>query len=247
MRVEVDNDFDLPVGARIIVAHAQAGFSRKVHDVVVGGGAWAAEGEGKIGNQLANRIGKSSLIHIDCEGTNGKTKSSNITELGVGSILSLGTGVTTAFGGKKPSGTVAKTTATVEDVMLLKGAVRADAVTAVAQERIYNGSKFRSTQGSSLVGVRVLGVLQPVNVPPNTVVPLPFGRVILNQQIIPPAGSNAPTEVKGIVVIITQANALNLPIGSRIVVAHAHARAHLFDEEPAGTTQQELNMAETTN
>jgi hypothetical protein len=61
VRVEMENDFDLPVGAKIIVAHAQAGFSRKVHDVVVGGGAWAAEGEGKIGNQLANRIGKSSL------------------------------------------------------------------------------------------------------------------------------------------------------------------------------------------
>jgi hypothetical protein len=30
-------------------------------------------------------------------------------------------------------------------------------------------------------------------------------------------------------------------------VAHAHARAHLFDEEPTGTTQQELNMAETKN
>jgi hypothetical protein len=74
-----------------------------------------------------------------------------------------------------------------------------------------------------------------------------FGRVVLNEQTFPPAGSGEPTEVNGMVIIITKANALNLPIGSRIVVAHAAARVHLFDDEPIETSQGELSVSKATN
>ncbi len=160
--------------------------------------------------------------------------------------MSLGTGKTTGFGGRVPGlGMVAKSTAKVENVSLLNGVVTADVVTAVAQETVNNtGSNTRSTQGSSLVGLRVGGVLQPVNTPPNTVIQLPtLGRVILNHQIIPPAGSSAPTQVNGIVVIVTKANSFNLPIGSQIVVAHASANALPFNLEPNGADQAELIAA----
>ena len=247
VKVELENDFDLPIGVEIIVAHAKAGFSRSVPEVVFGGQAYAVEANARIGEGLANRIGKAAAIYLGCEGTAGKTKSNNIADLGVGKILSLGTGRTTAFGGTTPSGKVAKTTAKVEDVSLLNGAVSADAVTAVAQETIKNGIKTRSTQGSRFVGLRVNGLLMPVDTPPNTVIQLPlFGRVIINEQTIPPAGSNDPTAVRGLVIIITKPNVLNLPVGSRIIVAHARAKALFFEDEPIESAD-ELNLAEKTN
>jgi hypothetical protein len=248
VKVEVENDFDLPIGVDIIVAHARAGFSRNEPEVVFAGNAWATQANATIGDILANRIGKAALIHVPCEGTNGKSKSNTISDLGVGKILSLANGKTTAFGGQKPSGMVARTSATVEDVNLLNGAITADAVIAVAQETIDGGSKTRSTQGSGFVGLKVNGVPQPINTPPNTVVQLPlFGRAILNQQRIPPAGSDGSTSVNGIVIIITKANSLNLPINSRIVVAHARARTLLFDDEPIDAAADELQVAGATD
>jgi len=143
---------------------------------------------------------------------------------------------------------VAKTTAKVEDVSLLDGAVTAEAVTAVAKETIDNGSRTRSTEGSGFVGLKVLGILLPVNVAPNTVIPLPlFEKVILNQQKVPPADSTKGTEVNGIVIVITKANALNLPIGAKIIVAHARARALLFEDEPVEGGLDGLNVAENAN
>jgi hypothetical protein len=248
VKIEAENDFNLPVGVEIIVAHARAGFTRKVPEVVVGGSAWATQANATIGDVLANRIGRAALVTVGCEGTHGRIKSNNIAELDVGRVLSLGTGKTTGFGDKTATGSIVKTTAKVQDVLLLNGAVRADAVIAVAQESVSGGSKTRSTQGSGFVKLRVNGVLQPINTPPNTVILLPaFGRVVLNEQTIPPPGSSEPTKVNGIVIIITKANTLNLPIGSRIVVAHATARAHLFENEPVETSEDELRVAETAN
>ena len=248
VKVEEENDFDLPIGVEIIVGHATAGFSRTVPEVVFGGSAYAATGNAKVGDRLANQIGRAANIYVGCEGTNGKTKSNNITELDVGKVLSFGSGRTTAFGGNTPGGKVSKTTAKVEDVSLLNGAVTANAVTAVAQEKMKNGVKTRSTQGSGFVGLRVNGVSQPLQTPPNTVIPLPlFGRVVLNEQTIPPAGSNEPTDVIGIVIIITKPNSLKLPVGSRIIVAHARARTLRFDDEPIEPSQGELSVAEATN
>ena len=248
VKVEEENNFDLPVGSEIIVGHARAGFSRTVPEVVFGGSAYAAEGNTKIGERLASKIGKAAAVYIGCEGTAGKTNTNNIEELDVEKVMAFGSGKTTAFGGNTSTGRVAKATAKVEDVSLLIGAVTADAVTAVAQETIKNGVKTRSTKGSGFVGLRVNGVSMPVPTPPNTVVQLPkFGRVVLNEQKIPPAGSSDSTKVNGMVIIITKPNALNLAVGSRIVVAHAGARVLPFDEEPLEMSQDGLSVAEAKN
>ena len=248
VKVEEENNFDLPVGSEIIVGHARAGYSRTVPEVVFGGSAYAAEGNTKIGERLASKIGKAAAVYIGCEGTAGKTNTNNIEELDVEKVMAFGSGKTTAFGGNTSTGRVAKATAKVEDVSLLIGAVTADAVTAVAQETIKNGVKTRSAKGSGFVGLKVNGVSMPVPTPPNTVVQLPkFGRVVLNEQKIPPAGSSEPTRVNGMVIIITKPNALNLAVGSRIVVAHAGARVLPFDEEPLEMSQDGLSVAEAKN
>lgn len=68
---------------------------------------------------MSNKIGKAALVTIGCDGTGGDTKTNTVADLDVGTTLKIGTGDTTAFGGPNGSGTIARTTATVEDVSLL--------------------------------------------------------------------------------------------------------------------------------
>ena len=77
---------------------------------------------------------------IGCDGTDGVTKTNNIEALNVGSTLSIGTGVTTASGGANGTGTIARTTARIENASLLTlpvvGAlVKFTAITVVTEDR----------------------------------------------------------------------------------------------------------------
>lgn len=224
-----ENDFDLPVGSRIVVAHAKSGFSRVQPNAVVSGRAYAATANAKIGNVLQNGIGKAAVIHMSCEGTGGKTRTNNIEALNVGNILFVGTGVTTAFGGKTSSGTVAKMTATVEDASLLDGLISADAIKAVARDTFKEGKRYSSTQGSHFVNLRVAGVPVAVDAPPNTKIALRgIGYVIINEQSVPSPTSRARTQVNGLHVFVTKDNALGLPVGAEIIVAHADSAVARF-------------------
>ena len=222
------NDFDLPVGSRIVVAHAVSGFSRSEPTVIVGGQAYAATALTTT-DDIKNRVGKAAFVVIGCEGTNGKTRTNNVNTLDVGDLLSSGTGKTTAFGGPTTSGTVAKTTASVQNVNLLGSLIVADTVTAVAQDTFKNGERFSSAQGTQFAGLKVAGVAVSVPVPPNTRIDLAgVGYVIVNEQKLPAAGSTAKTQVNGLHVFVTQNNTFGLPVGTEIIVAHADSTAVRF-------------------
>jgi hypothetical protein len=222
------NAFDLPVGSRIVVAHAVSGFSRSEPVVIVGGQAYAATALTTT-DTFKNRVGKAAFVVIGCEGTNGKTRTNNVNTLDVGEVLSSGTGVTTAFGGPTASGTVAKTTATVQNVKLLGSLIVADTVKAVAQDTFKNGERFSSTQGTQFAGLEVAGGAIPVDVAPNTRIDLPgIGYVIVNEQILPTAGSTARTQVNGLRVKVNKTNTLGVPVGTQIIVAHADSTAVRF-------------------
>jgi hypothetical protein len=222
------NDFDLPVGSRIVVAQAVSGFSRSEPTVIVGGQAYAATALTTT-NDIKNRVGKAAFVVIGCEGTNGKTRTNNVNTLDVGDVLSSGTGKTTAFGGPTTSGTVAKTTASVQNVNLLGSLIVADTVTAVAQDTFKNGERFSSAQGTQFAGLKVAGVAVSVPVPPNTRIDLAgVGYVIVNEQKLPAAGSTAKTQVNGLHVFVTQNNTFGLPVGTEIIVAHADSTAVRF-------------------
>jgi hypothetical protein len=224
------NDFDLPVGSRIVVAHAVSGFSRTEPEVIVGGQAYAATALTTT-DAFKNRVGKAAFVVIGCEGTNGKTKTNNVNTLDVGDVLSSGTGKTTAFGGPTASGTVARTTATVQNVSLLGGLIVADTVKAVAQDTFRDGKRFSSTQGTQFVGLKVGDTVVPVDVPPNTRIDLPgIGFVIVNEQIIPAPGSTARTQVNGLRVVVNKNNTLGVPVGTQIIVAHADSTAVRFQQ-----------------
>lgn len=162
VEVGVINSFGLPVGTRIVVAHAVAGYARSTLPFAVGGQAFAASANAAIGNVIQNKIGKAALVSIGCDGTGGVTKTNSIADLAVGSILSIGTGETTAFGGKDGVGTIARTTVKIESTNLLilpvVGAlVKLSAITVVTEDK-YNGSiHTRSTAGTQFVGLKIAG------------------------------------------------------------------------------------------
>ena len=221
------NSLGLPVGVQIVVASATSAFSRTQPTVAVSGQAYATLANAKVGNSLQNRIGKAALVTMGCEGTGGETRSNNISSFNVGNIFTLGNGVTTAFGGPQNGGTVAKTTATIENVSLLGGLIGATAIKAVAQETFKSGTRTRSTAGSGFVGLKIGGVTVSVNVPPNTELPLlGLGKVIINEQIIPSGGGR--TQVNGLRIVINTLNLLGLPVGSEIIIGHAEASAARF-------------------
>ena len=67
----------------------------------------------------------------------------------------------------------------------------------------------------------------PINVPPNTELPLiGLGKVIISEQIVPSSGGR--TRVDGLRIVIGTANLLGLPVGSEIVIAYAEASAARF-------------------
>jgi hypothetical protein len=221
------NSLGLPVGVQIVVASATSAFSRTQPAAVVGGQAYATLANAQIGSSLQNRIGKAAFVVMGCEGTGGETLSNNISSFNVGDVFTLGNGVSTAFGGPQNGGTVARTTATIENVRLLGGLVTATTIKAVAQETFKNGARSRSTAGSGFVGLKVGALVVPINAPPNTELPLiGLGKVIINEQIIPISGGR--TQVNGLRIVINTANLLGLPVGSQIIIAHAEASAARF-------------------
>jgi hypothetical protein len=221
------NSLGLPVGAQIVVASATSVFSRTQPTAVVGGQAYATLANAKIGTALQNRVGKAALVVLGCEGTGGETKTNNISSFSVGSLLSLGNGVSTAFGGPQDGGTVAQTTSTIENVSLLGGLITATTIKAVAKETFKNGVRTRSTAGSGFVGLKVGPLVVPINVPHDTELPLPgLGRVLINEQIVPISGGR--TKVNGLHIFITTGNLLGLPVGTELILAHAEALATRF-------------------
>lgn len=226
--VTKNNTFALPVGSRIVVAHARSGFSRSEPEVELGGAAYAAEALATT-NAIKNRVGRAAFITVGCEGTGGEVKTNNVNALDVAGILSSGTGTTTAYGKQLASGGVARTTATVEDLDLLEGLVTADLVKAVAKDTFENGKRTSSAQGSRFVNLEIAGTTVPVDAEPNTRVKLPgIGYVVVNEQRFPAPSSRERMQVNGLHVFVTKNNSLGLPVGLQLVVAHAHSTAVRF-------------------
>ena len=171
-----------------------------------------------------------AYVTIGCEGTGGQTLTNNVAAFDVGTLLTVGNGSTTAFGGPLLDGstsTIAKTTATVENVSLLSGLIKASAIKAVAQETFKSGKRTRSTAGSGFVALKVGLISVPLNTPPNTTLTLlGLGKVIVNEQVVPSSGGR--TQVNGLHIFVTTVNVYGLPIGSEIILAHAEALATRF-------------------
>ena len=134
---------------------------------------------------------------------------------------------TTADGTEPVAGTLqSMATADVLDASLLitvlGGIITTDDVKAVSTTTHDNTGFHTSAAGSVLANLVVAGVPITVLPPPNTDIPLVgFGHVMLNEQITNIRSTSASFTVNMIHVFITQANVLNIPIGTQIIVSHA--------------------------
>ena len=171
-------------------------------------------------------------MSIGCDGTNGKTVTNEIVDLNVDNLLSIGTGSTTAFGGINGSGTIARTTAKIENASLLKipplglPLIGFTAITAAVEDQFNGSIHTRSVAGTQFAGLKVAGINIPVNVAPNTRIDLlGFGYVIINEQVVPAANKKGIMKVNGLRLVINKTNILGIKVGSEIIVAHAEATA----------------------
>ena len=138
-------------------------------------------------------------------------------------LFSTGVINTTADGKILQNNTLqAMATADVHDASLLAGVITADEVMAVSTTTHDNSGFHTSANGSTFVNLVVAGVPIIGNPAPNTDINLlGFGHVVLNEQITRTRSRSASFTVNMIHVFITQANILNIPVGTQIVVAHA--------------------------
>jgi hypothetical protein len=173
--------------------------------------------------------GKTAVSSLGACGTTEPPVHGENTVLSVDASPVLTTGIinTTVDGTEPVAGTLqSMATADVHDasllVTVLGGVITADEVKAVSTTT-HDASGFHmSAEGSAFVNLVVAGVPIFVLPPPNTDINLPgFGHVLLNEQISRTTSRGASFTVNMIHVFITQANILNLPIGTQIIVSHA--------------------------
>ena len=221
------NTLSLPVGASISIGVATAGYTRAQPKVGVSGMGAVADVNLAAGDVLLADLGSLGDTSINaCTGTNGKTVSKTVAAVDGGGLVTLAGGTTTAFGGPTDNKTtIAQTTSTVSGVSLLGGLITAGTLTAEATETAVNKVVTASAAGSSFGNLVIAGVPVPLNVPPNTIIPLPLvGQVIVNEQEVP-ANGNGPTVVNGLHITVTAPNTLGAPVGTDIVLAHVNATA----------------------
>jgi hypothetical protein len=219
--ITVKNVLDIPVGAQIIVAHASSGLT-------VAGGPAVVDG-----TAFGTRINIANILHssptapesVPCLGTDGVVRTNSVVGVNLAPELVSGTITDTAQGSVLSSSAASETTSAVQSAKLLNSLVTADTVKADASATTSDGTTFDfSDSGSSFTHLSVSGHSEiKDNVSANTKVDMAgLGTLWLHRVI----KSGNHIEVRMIELVVTQANSLNVPIGSDIRVADAEASLH---------------------
>lgn len=188
------------------------------------GDAYATFGNVKAG-PIAASLARSAFQSCPCNGTNGKTLTSETDNVAAGTVLSANKTISTAFASKTSATAEVQNTATVQGLNVLGGLISADGITAVATVSATSNSIAASSDGSLFKNLVIAG--QPIaeNVPPNTALPLPgIGSVTLNK--VTTTGTfkkGGQILVEMMAIDVSTRNGLGLPVGSKIVVAHVLA------------------------
>lgn len=135
----------------------------------------------------------------------------------------------------------ARAAARVVDVTILDGTteiLHADALTAASTSHADPSGAFASDAGTSLVGLRVLGTPLGATPPPNTVIPLPGGSLVLNEQDPRSTAGAAGLRVNLVhLTLATDAGLVEVVVASAMSAA-ACATGSLFERpDPAGELQ----------
>ena len=182
-------------------------------------------------NAAGVRVGPTPHVVLPSDGGMVSDQLLNITVPNVAASTTLGVVTTGSIG---PNTASAQSSATVEQVNLLKGAVAAQLVVAMSNSTA-DGSTAKSTaEGSTLIGLSINGST-PVDVTPspNTTIPIPGGAVILNEQIL--EGDGVHTSAITVNMIhATLHDPLTGAITADIIVASAHSDVNFVPAPKAG-------------
>lgn len=209
----------VPVGTQIIVAHASSGLNSLSARRSLDGFAFGSFA--RVGSTIL--AGKSAVVHLPCQGTNGKTKTKTVAGVNVPPLVTSGTVTDTAEGTVTKSLASGETTSTVQTVSVAGDAVTADLVVADTHASSDGTTVTLSDSGSTIVNLMILGQPFGGDPAPNTKVHLAgFGTLWLHRVI---QTSNS-IEVRMIELIVTEQNPLGIPVGTDIRVADSRASAH---------------------
>jgi hypothetical protein len=221
------NSFNLPVGAKVVIGEADAGFMRTEPAAELEGHALGTSVSGDAGTVFQDTLGHLAGIGLPgCNGTDGKTLTRSVANISVPNLISIGTITSTATGGEVKAGDQVQTTSTIANLNLLDGLLSADTITAAATSTRANGKTTGSTAGSTFANLSIAGIPVDPNTPPNTTLPLPgLGLVTITEQTI---GANGKVSVVGLHVVVNTQNILGLPVNTNIRLASARADAKGF-------------------
>ena len=229
LRIEVTqaNSLGLPLGAKLIVAQAHAGYTRAQPTADLGGYAAGISVKGDVSSAVDESAGVGSGIGLpSCAGTGGQTLTKSVMNLAVPKFLTADTEVSTVLGGPVGAASVSKTTSTLFNVSLLGGLITAKSVAAVAQESRTGNVSTGSAAGSGFENLVVAGI-PVVATAPNTIITVPtLGYITVNEQTSDAASTTL--QVNGLHVVAEAGNLFGLPARASIVLAHAFAAASKF-------------------
>jgi hypothetical protein len=189
------------------------------------GNAYATFANAEAG-PVATQLGRSAFQPCPCQGTNGKTLSNTVDSVQAGEngeVLKANVTLSTVFTDKTANSARVKNTSKVVGLNALDGLIKAKAIKAVANTSATSSSIKSSPKGSEFVNLVIAGQEIEADVAPNTEVPLDgIGHVLLKSVKKGGNGERLSTiTVEMLTIVVEEENEFGLPVGSRIVVAHA--------------------------
>jgi hypothetical protein len=185
---------------------------------------------------IAASLGRSAFLSCACEGTNGQTLTSEIDNLAAGNVLTAGVTTGSIFTQRTDTTATVQNSAGVTGLNIMGGMITADALTVTATVTA-TANSVTPTSSATLANLVVAGQQIPVNVPANTVIPLPgIGSVTLNKVTLQGMFRHSGTvSVDFLAIDVKVKNNFGLKVGAQIIVGHAaagfdrNAPADVFD------------------
>jgi len=182
-------------------------------------------------NAAGVRVGPTPHVVLPPDGGMVRDQLLGIAVPNLAASTTLGVVTTGSIG---PSTASAQSSATVEQVSLLNGAVAAQLVVAMSSSTADGSTATSTAEGSTLIGLSINGS-PPVDVAPspNTRISIPGGTVILNEQIA--SGDGVHTSALTVNMIhVTLKDPVTGTITADIIVSSAHSDVNFIPAPKTG-------------
>jgi len=217
------NALGLGTGSRIIVGHADSSFQHVPAFYLVGANAYGAYAYGKSAT-VTLTSGPAAYAGVGCTGGD---MTSRVATFSVSKVGGTGTVVDHATASISTTGSSAHGQSKIQNLSLFSNLITAGAITADANAT-FTGHAGTHTASLTVANLKIAGVATgtaKANVRVNLA---GLGYVIVNEQSggTNPNGANAT--INALDIRVTVKNSAGIPIGTQIIVGHAHAEAAPF-------------------